>query len=164
MKQTRRIILTGFIATIFARLLPSKLVQGQETDSVDIQWRVPREQVRTVEEELNFEGEITGDKSTIEDSKGLPLIYIFAGVVAVSQLTKTLLEVYRDLRYGGIVVHSKDGKVMIDNDPRFSSGTLIIIQEDEVKVIQDKDKPQPTDVLYSINRTLCTNRKDYDER
>ena len=154
MKQTRRIILTGFMAMIFARLFPARLVQGQETDSVDIQWRVPREQVRTVEEELNFEGEITGDKSTVEDSKGLPLIYIFAGVVAVSQLTRTLLEVYRDLRYGGIVVHSKDGKVLIDNDPRFSSGTLIIIQEDEVKVIQDKDKPQPADVIDALKPLL----------
>ena len=61
---------------MFARLFPEMSVRGQETDSVDIQWRVPREQVRTVEEELNFDGEITGDKSTIEDSKGLPLIYL----------------------------------------------------------------------------------------
>lgn len=154
MRQTRRIILTGFIATIFARLFPSKLVQGQDTDSVDIQWRVPREQVRTIEDELNFDGEITGDKSTVEDSKGLPLIYILAGVVAVSQLARTLLEVYRDLRYGGLVVHSKDGKVLIDNDPRFSNGTLIIIQEDEVKVIQTQDKPQPADVINSLKPLL----------
>jgi len=69
MKQPRRIVLTGFMAMIFARLLPEKLVQGQEADSVDIQWRVPREQVKTVEEELNFDGEVTGDKSTIEDSR-----------------------------------------------------------------------------------------------
>lgn len=152
-------ILTGFLAMIFAYLFPLKLVQGQDTNSVDIQWRVPREQVRTVEEELEFDGEITGDKSTVEDTnvedtKGLPLIYIFAGVVAVSQLARTLLEVYRDVRYGGIVVHSKDGKVLIDNDPRFSSGTLIIIQEDEVKVIQDKDKPQPTDVINALKPLL----------
>lgn len=154
MKQTRRIFLTGFMAMMFARLFPEMSVRGQEADSVDIQWRVPREQVRTVEEELNFEGEITGDKSTIEDSKGLPLIYIFAGVVAVSQLARTLLEVYRDLKYGGIVVHSKDGKVLIDNDPRFSSGTLIIIQEDEVKVIQAQDQPQPTDVIDALKPLL----------
>ena len=154
MKQTRRIVLTGFMAMMFARLFPERLVRGQETDSVDIQWRVPREQVRTIEEELNFDGEITGDKSTREDSKGLPLIYIFAGVVAVGQLARTLLEVYRDVRYGGIVVHSKDGKVLIDNDPRFSSGTLIIIQGDEVKVLQDKNRPQPTEVINNLKPLL----------
>ena len=57
MKPTRRVVLTGFMAMIFARLFPEMLVWGQETDSVDIQWRVPREQVRTVKEELNFDGE-----------------------------------------------------------------------------------------------------------
>ena len=150
MKPTRRVVLTGFMAIIFARLFPEMLVLGQETDSVDIQWRVPREQVRTVEEELDFDGEITGDKSTIEDSKGLPLIYIFAGVVAVGQLARTLLEVYRDVRYGGLVVHSKDGEVIIDNDPRFSSGTMIIIQGNEIKVFQDKNQPQPTEVINAL--------------
>ena len=66
---TRRIFFTGFILVILARLFPERLAVSQENDSVDIQWRVPREQVRTVEEELDFDGEITGDKSTIEDSK-----------------------------------------------------------------------------------------------
>lgn len=147
---TRRIFLTGFILMILARLFPERLALSQENDSVDIQWRVPREQVRTVEEELDFDGEITGDKSTIEDSKGLPLIYIIAGVVAVGQLARTLLQVYRDVRYGGLVVHSKDGEVFIDNDPRFSSGTMIIIQGDEVKVFQDKNQPQPTEVIDAL--------------
>ena len=130
------------------------LVWGQEDDLVDIEWRVPRAQVRTVEEELNFDGEITGDQSTIEDSKGLPLIYIFGGVVALSQLARTLLEVYRDVRYGGIVVHNENGKILIDNDPRFSNGTLIIIQGDELKVFQDKNQPQPTEVINALKSLL----------
>ncbi|MEL6438728.1 MAG: hypothetical protein AAFQ80_05660 [Cyanobacteria bacterium J06621_8] len=154
MKLTRRVVLTGFMTIIFARLFPKISVRGQETDSVDIQWRVPREQVGTVREELNFDGEITGDKSTIEDTKGLPLIYIFAGIVAVGQLARTLLQVYRDVRYGGLVLHSKDGEVFIDNDPRFSSGTIIIIQGDEIKVFQDKNQPQPTEVIDALKPLL----------
>lgn len=147
---TRRIVLKGFILMLLARLFSERLALSQETNSVDIQWRVPREQVRTVEEKLNFDGEVTGDKSTIEDTKGLPLIYIFAGVVAVGQLARTLLQVYRDVRYGGLVVHSKDGQVFIDNDPRFSSGSIIIIQGDEVRVFQDKNQPQPSEVIDSL--------------
>ena len=57
------------------------------------------------------------------------------GVVAVGQLARTLLEVYRDVSSGGIVVHSKEGKVLIDNDPRFSSGTLIIVLIEENKAL-----------------------------
>ena len=78
-----------------------------------------------------------------------------AGVVAVSQLARTLLAVYRDIRYGGIVVHSKDGKVLIENDPRFSSGTLIIVQEDEVKVFQNKNQPQLTEVIRILAKIFC---------
>ncbi len=150
MKHSRRIILASFIALFFSRLFSNMNVLGQETDLVDIQWRVPREQVGTIKEELNFNGEISGDESTIEDTKGLPLIYIFAGVVAVAQLARTLLEVYRDVRYGGIVVHQENGKVVINNDPRFSSGTIIVIQEDEVKVIQDQNQPQLTEVINAL--------------
>ena len=150
MKYGRRIVLTAFTAILFSRLFSKMVVLGQETDSVYIQWRVPREQVSSVKENLNFDGEISGDESTIEDSKGLPLIYIFVGVVAVAQLARTLLEVYRDVRYGGIVVHQENGKVVIDNDPRFSSGTIIVIQEDEVEVFQDQNQPQLTEVINAL--------------
>lgn len=150
MKHSRRILLVGFIALFFSRLFSNMVVLGQETDSVDIQWRVPREQVSTVKEGLNFDGKISGDESTIEDTKGLPLIYIFVGVVAVFELARTLLEVYRDVKYGGIVVHQENGKVVIDNDPRFSSGTIIVIQEDEITVFQDQNQPQLTEVINAI--------------
>ncbi len=151
MKHGRRIVLTGFTAILFSSLFSKMVVFGQEADSVDIQWRVPREQVSTVKEELNFDGEISGDESTIEDTKGLPLIYIFVGVVAIAQLARTLLEVYRDVRYGGIVVHNENGQVLIDNDPRFSSGTIIVIQEDKVEVFQDQNQPQLTEVIDALH-------------
>ena len=148
--SSRRVFLMGLSLMILTRLVPEKLVLGQETESITIRWRVPREQVKTVKEDLNFDGEITSDESTIEDSKGLPLIYIIAGAVAVSQLARTLLEVYRDVRYGGLVIHNKDGEVLIDNDPRFSSGTLIIIQGEDVKVFQDKNQPQTTELIDAL--------------
>lgn len=155
MKQTRRIVLTGFMAMIFARLFPVMLVRGQETESANIEWRVPREQVREVREQLNFNGKITGDPATIEDSKGLPLIYIFVGAAALAQLAKTLLDVYRDARYGGIVVRSENGKVRIENDPRLSSGTIIVQQKDKVEVtFREKDNPSPSDLIKALEPLL----------
>jgi hypothetical protein len=155
MKQTRRIVLTGLVAMIFARLFPEMLVRGQESESVDIQWRVPRKQVKEVREQLNFNGKITGDPSTIEDSRGLPLIYIFVGIVTLGQLAKTLLEVYRDVRYGGIVVRSENGKLQIENDPRFSSGTIIVQQKDKVEVtFREKDNPSPSDLIKVLEPFL----------
>ncbi len=154
-KHPRRAVLAGFMAMVFARLFPERLVWGQESESVDIRWRVPREKVRTVREQLNFEGEITGDPSTIEDSKGLPLIYILVGVVAIGQLARTLLEIYRDVKYGGIIVRNENGKVLIENDPRINSGTMIIQQGDDVQVIfRDEDKVKPNEVIEALQPLL----------
>ena len=136
------------------RLFPELLVRSQESESVDIQWRVPREQVREVREQLNFQGKITGDPSTIEDSRGLPLIYIFVGIVTLGQLAKTLLEIYREVN-GAIVVRSENGKLQIENDPRFSSGTIIVQQKDKVEVtFRDKDNPSPSDLIKALEPLL----------
>ena len=70
--------------------------------------------------------------------------------LAPVHLAKPLIEVYRDVKYGGIVVHQENGKVVIDNDPRFSSGTIIVIQEDEITVFQDQNQPQLTEVINAI--------------
>ena len=62
MKQTRRIVLVGFLAAFFGCLLPGRSVRSQNGDSVDVLWRVPETQIETVRNELNFDGEITGDR------------------------------------------------------------------------------------------------------
>ena len=148
----RRILLTGFMAMIFARLFPEILVRGQESQSVDVLWRVPEEQIETVREQLNFDGEITGDTSTIDEDRGLPLIYIFAGIFALSQIAKTLLEVYRDARYGGIIVRkNKEGKLLIENDSRLNSGTIVIDHGDEMEIIfRENQQPKPEDIIEAL--------------
>ncbi len=149
-KRVRRMILLGMLVFPFSRFLKLQ-VYGQETATTTIEWRIPREQVKTVTEQLTFTGEITGDPATVEDTKGLPLVYILVGAVALAELAKILLEVYRDIKYGGIVIRSENGKIQIENKPEISSGTIIIQEKDTVKVIfQEKDKPQILDLVKAI--------------
>ena len=72
----RKEFLRGLIIGLFGSQLFKQIVLAQSEDDEDelatIQWRVPREQVKTVREELNFKGEIIPDESTIEDDRGLP--------------------------------------------------------------------------------------------
>ncbi len=140
--------------TIFAQFFSNKLAYTNEDTSVKIQWSVPREKVSEVKEQLDFNGEIIGDESTVEDSKGLPLIYIFVGVVSLGYLSEILLKVYRDVRYGGIIIYSEDNKLIIDNDFRLPSGTIIITQGDNIKVFQDKNKPETTEVINALKILL----------
>jgi len=136
---TRRVFLGMLTLAIVAPLFQKTLVLSQDNELVEIQWRVPKEQVATIREELQFnKDQIQPDLSSADDTKGVPLIYIFLGTVIVGQLAKTLLDIYRDARYGGIIVSCQDGEIVIENDPRLSSGTLIMVCQDDVQVFQDK--------------------------
>lgn len=142
----------GLAGGLVAHPVLSRAVWAQAEETVTIQWRVPREQVKTVRQDLDFQGEITPDESTIEDDRGLPLIYVFVGVAAVGALAKTLLDIYKDARYGGVIVSKNEqGKVVIENDPRLEKGTIIINQGDEIKVIfKEQDNPQATELIKAL--------------
>jgi hypothetical protein len=113
---------------------------------------VPRKQVKTVREELNFEGKIIPDLSTVEDDRGLPLIYILIGAVTLTTLAKTLLEIYKDAKYGGVIVRRNEkGKLEVENDPALSSGIIIIDQGDDVKIIfREKDEPKTQELIEAL--------------
>jgi hypothetical protein len=56
--------------------------------------------------------------------------------VGISALARALVGVYKDLRYGGIVVTTRDGKINITNDVRLSSGTMIVYDNQGLKVYE----------------------------
>ena len=75
--------------------------------------------------------------------------------VAVGYLAKTLLDVYRDVKYGGIIVRSEKGKIRIENDPRLSSGTIIIQQKDKVEItFREQNNPSPSDLIKALEPLL----------
>jgi hypothetical protein len=63
-------------------------------------------------------------------------LFIFAGTVAISTLAGALVAVYKDMRYGGIVVTARDGKLNIENDVRLNSGTIVVYNDQNIKVYQ----------------------------
>ncbi len=132
----RRKFLVGLVLSLFFHRFSNQSVSAQESQSVNIQWRVPAEQVNTVREELNFEGQVIPDKSTITDDRGLPLIYI-------------LIEIYKDTKYGGVIVRkNKKGELLIENNANLERGTIIIDQGNEVKIIfREKNDPKATELI-----------------
>jgi hypothetical protein len=105
-------------------------------ESAAIIWDVPRGQVETVRQALDFRGEITPKSSSSLDTRGLPLFFILAGTVAIPNLARALIETYRDLRYGGIVVAAHGGRLEIKNDIRLPSGTMIVSDDQGVHIYQ----------------------------
>lgn len=155
--MNRRQFLGGLIIGFFGSQLFKQTILAQTEDElIDISWRVPREQVQTVRDELNFEGKITPDLTTIEDDRGLPLIYILIGLVTLSSLAKTLLDIYKEVEYGGVLIQRNNkGELEIQNNPALSSGTIIIDQGDDVKIVfEEKDKPQTIELIEALKPLL----------
>ncbi len=148
----RRDFLGGLVGVIITHELLNRNLLAQENETVKIKWRVPREQVRMVREDLNFQGQITPDRSTIDDDRGVPLIYILIGLVSLEPLAKTLLNFYKDARYGGIIVRKNEqGEIVIENDKRLDKGTIVIDQGEEIEVIfKENNEPQATELIKAL--------------
>ncbi len=148
----RRRFLGSLIVGLLESQLFNQIILAEEDESISIQWRVPREQVPMVRDNLNFQGEIVPDKSTIEDDRGLPLVYIFVGVVTLGSVAKTVLDIYKDAKYGGIIIRRDEkGELLIENNPSLDKGTIIIDQGDDIKVILKEDnQPKSTELIESL--------------
>src|ERR1700746_3429309 len=107
----RSLIKSGATAVIFGLIF--RYGRALAEQNAAIIWDVPRDQVQTVRETLNFQGKIIPKSNPILDTRGLPLLFIFAGTVAISSLARALVGIYKDVRYGGVVVTARDGKLNI---------------------------------------------------
>src|SRR5437763_9342029 len=88
--------------------------------TASIIWSVPRNQVPAVRDTLDFSGTVTPDATSAPNTRALPLLFIFIGVASIPSLVSTLASVYKDIRYGGVVVTARDGRFQIMNDPHLS--------------------------------------------
>ena len=150
----------GFIAAaalVSAGLL-ADLRRGHAEPSAAIVWNVPRNQVPTIRETLDFNGTVTPTGNSTNNTRALPLLFIFAGIVSLSSLANALASVYRDIRYGGVVVMARDGRLEINNDPRLSGGTMIVYG-DGVEVLRATPERDldPSELLKSL--TAITARR-----
>lgn len=111
--------------SLLALLIASAAVHAE--DSVSVVWRVPGDRVGLARDAVHFsDGQISADESSIADSKGLPLLYVLAGVVLLPELAKGLVSVYKEWTSLTTVVDSSGGKLVITHDPRGSADVTIV--------------------------------------
>lgn len=152
----RRTLIQGAGLAIAALLIG--LRRGHAEPTAAIVWNVPRNQVPAIRETLDFNGTVTPDSHSPGNTRGLPLLFIFAGIVSLSSLANALASVYRDLRYGGVVVSARDGRIEINNDPRLSGGTMIVYGDGvEVFHATPEREVDPSELLKSLT-AIATRR------
>lgn len=140
-ETSRRTVLGKFLILIIGSSVfsLSRLSAADESQNVHIEWRIPRENLVEAKEQLNFNGAVYPDLSTVTDGRGLPLIYILLGIVASKSLAEAIIEIRRSLKYGGTVVDVRKDRVRIEHDPALDPKVLVVVTNDDSKVFRRDD-------------------------
>jgi len=125
----------------------------EQKQLITIAWYVPASMSVSIQESLGFTESAIPDESTRKDSRSPAAIYIVAGTVALATLCETLLKMYRDWRYGGIFIkRNRKGELELSSVPNVDSGTIIIDQGNNVKIIfREKERPSAKELMDSIS-------------
>lgn len=119
-----------------------------------LRWRAPRQQATDLGKQLVITPSAAPGSET--DTKGLPLFYVLAGTVAVAKVAEAIVRIYRDVRWGGVVVTLRDEIVEIENDQRIPGGLVIVNSEKGVEMLKT-DAPDATK-LVEILTNIATAR------
>lgn len=146
----RRDLLAGVVAAIGLVVTVSRRGEAVE-DRLRIRWHLPRDKVKAVRKSLGSDGEVIPDSESATDTRGLPLLYYVVGVVLIPYLADAILEVYRDIKYGGLVICPRDGEVSIRNDPRIDGGTIVVCDDKGVEIYHLRNIEDPTELIKALS-------------
>ena len=129
---------------------------AEQKQLIAITWYVPASMSVSIQEMLGTTESAIPDESTRKYSRSPAAFYIVAGTVALANLCETLLKVYKNWRYGGIVIkRNRKGELELSNAPNVDSGTIIIDQGNNVKtVFREQERPGIKELMDSIKSLL----------
>ena len=110
--------------------------QAEGQFQVQLNWKVPAQKVAEARDAVNFTPEqVSADPNSIDATRGLPALYILAGVAALPELANGLVAVYKNLKYGRtIITCNQKAECKIDHDPKGPDDTVVIVPDKGVKV------------------------------
>jgi hypothetical protein len=105
-----------------------------------------------VQDNLEFQGGITPE----EDTKGGPLVFVFAGLALLPNLADAVLALRRELVHGGVVVDTRSAEIKITNDPRLDGGVMVVVSNEGTQVYDRDELWDPTELLKAMAPALIT--------
>ena len=117
---------------------------------IKFSWELSRSFAKPVSERLGLSDKNITAAPNSETDRGLPIIVIIIGVVALIALVKEIINVYRDLKYGGLIVQDKGGELVIKNDPRLPGHVIIVKDRRGVTIHELSGELTTGDVLKAL--------------
>ena len=125
---TPKKLLAYFMLSLAVLLIPL-LSQAETQQRATVTWHIETEKLKKLREELKLKpAQIIPDPKSVAEDRGLPAVYIVTAVLLLPDLAKALVDVYKDIRYGQVIINQDAaGKINIWNVPEASNDTLVFI-------------------------------------
>lgn len=115
-------------------------------NQVTFRWRVPSGHFHTVVDCLTFDGEIQEERNT----KGLPLVFVIAGVALLPSLADAILTLRRKLVEPGLKIDARGSEIKIDVDSTLPRGTILIVDQSGAKLYEPGQLTEPAEVVKAL--------------
>lgn len=146
----RRVILGSLVLATTAIMSILVYAPAGNSKSEDqpkaFRWRVPKAHFETVKNELRFDGDVRHETN----AKGVPLVFIFVGIVLLPYLANAVLALRREIVYGGIVIDTRGSEIIINNDKRLDAGVLLVISPSGTKFYEKDEIGDPTELVAAL--------------
>ena len=140
----------GAVSISFWPYLLRAATASENNGPREFRWRVPKVHSETVSNELRFEGEVLTEK----DAKGVPLVFIYVGVVLIPYLAKAVLALRREIVYGGVIIDTRGKKIDIDTDKSLAGGVIIIVTSDGTQLYERDEIADPKELVSELMKGL----------
>lgn len=128
-----------------AKLAPARAQDAAE-EEVRFRWRVPIAHYQTVENNLRFQGTVEQER----DAKGVPLVFVFIGFVAMPSLANAILTLRRKLVQPGIKIDGRGTEIKIEVDPTLPRGMILLVDKDGATLYDSGQLADPAELVKAL--------------
>lgn len=134
-------------AASFLFALSGTAVDAQDKESIGIVWQLSETEADQVAAKLDFDGEILPVEG--EEVRGAPLV-VLVGVAVLPSLVDSVINFYRDLTQGGVIIDASGEEIEIVNNTGIPYGTILVRDSEGVEVQSFRSTPKPADLSSAI--------------
>lgn len=126
----RRLWVVSLLFGVAAGPLP--LWAADTGQVVELEWSVPEARVDRARDDLRFrEDQVKRGNRTVDETRGMPLIYILVGAASLIELSRALYDVYSDIKAqdeGATIIDATGKKLVITHDLKGPAGKILVRQ------------------------------------
>jgi hypothetical protein len=128
-------------------VLPAEFVSAQEKENISVVWEMTETEADQVAAKLDYVGEIQPLEG--EAVRGAPLV-VLVGVAVLPSLVDSLINFYRDLTQGGVIIDASGEQLKVVTDTGIPYGTILVRDSEGVEIQNFRSTPEPADLSSAI--------------